>query len=53
MTPARQRTLAVAAAVAVVAGFLAANAHLVTVAFRSQPACTVAEAGPAPAQHVC
>ncbi len=53
MTPSRQRALAVAAAVALVAAFVAANAHLVTVAFRSQPACTAVAAGPAPARHVC
>jgi hypothetical protein len=53
MTPARQRNLAIAAAVAVAAAFLAANAHLVTVAVRSQPACVATDAGPAPARRAC
>jgi hypothetical protein len=53
MTPIRQRALAVAAAIALAAAFLAANAHLVTVAVRSQPACVATDAGPAPAQRIC
>ena len=53
MTPSRQRILAIAAAVAVAAAFLAANAHLVTVAVRSEPACVATDAVPLPARHVC
>ena len=53
MTPSRQRTLAIAAAAAVAAAFLAANVHLVTVAVRSEPACVATDAGPLPAKRVC
>lgn len=53
MTRARQRSLAIAAAAAVAAAFLAANAHLVTVASRSQPACVATDAGPLPAKRDC
>lgn len=37
----RARLLAAGAALAVVAGFAAANAHLVAVALGSQPACVL------------
>ena len=48
MTVRAQKLLAIAAAVAVAAGFVAANAHLLAVAVGSQPACTaLAEAEPA------
>ena len=47
----RPRLFAVSAASLIVAGFVAANAHLVTVAFGSQPDCVLAsshEEGAAP-----
>lgn len=52
MTAASQKRLAVAAAVTVIAAFIAANAHLIFVAVQSQPDCTVA-AGAMPAQRAC
>ncbi|WP_374644211.1 hypothetical protein [Tabrizicola sp.] len=53
MSPARQRSLALAGAAAVIAVFLAANIHLVIAAVGSQPACTALADGPAPARHSC
>jgi hypothetical protein len=53
MTAGRQQTLAIAGAILVAAVFVAANVHLVAVAFRSQPACALVEAGDPPAQRVC
>jgi hypothetical protein len=53
MTPARQRSLALAAAAAVITAFLAANVHLVVTAVASQPACAALPDGPAPARHSC
>lgn len=38
-----QRRLAISAAVLAVAVFIAANAHLFTVAFQSQPDCTLTD----------
>lgn len=51
MSPARQRSLALAGAAAVVAVFLAANVHLVIAAVNSQPECAVL--ADAPARHSC
>lgn len=53
MTPARQRSLALAGAAAVVVAFVAANVHLVVTAVASQPACTALPDGPAPARRSC
>ncbi len=39
-----QRSLAIGAALAFVGIFLAANVHLITVAFQTQPDCTLAAA---------
>lgn len=52
MTDRSQKWLAIATAAAVAAGFVAANAHLLAVAFGSQPACSVA-AGAEPARRAC
>lgn len=52
MTARAQRRLAIAAVVAGVALFVAANAHLLAVALGSQPAC-IAVADAAPASRVC
>jgi hypothetical protein len=52
MTPRAQKRLALAAALALVAVFLGANLHLLTVALGSAPACTAA-AGAAPARPAC
>ena len=48
-----QARLAIAATVLFVALLLGANAHLVAVAFDSQPACVLPEGGPAPAKSAC
>lgn len=47
-----QKRLAIAAALAAIGLFLAANAHLVTVAVRSQPDCKLAH-GTMPAKRAC
>ncbi len=47
MTRISQRTLAIAAALVFVGAFIAANAHLITVAILSQPDCTLASAAAA------
>ena len=52
MTVRTQKRLAIAAALAVTVAFLAANAHLVVVAMRSQPDCKAAT-GAMPARHAC
>ncbi len=52
MTARRQKLLALTAVVAVAAGFVAANAHLIAVAIGSQPPCT-AIAGAEPARRAC
>ncbi|WP_167733414.1 MULTISPECIES: hypothetical protein [Thioclava] len=52
MRPAVQKRLAVGAALAAVLLFLAANAHLLTVALRSQPDCRET-AGAMPARRSC
>lgn len=48
----RERGVALALAVLVLAGFVAANAHLIVVSLASQPDC-VAEAGGAAAKPAC
>lgn len=53
MTARGQRWLAIGAAVAGLALFLGANARLVAVAFRSQPACVAALPDRVPARHSC
>ncbi|WP_168173084.1 hypothetical protein [Thioclava sp. F34-6] len=52
MRPAVQKRLAGGAALAAVLLFLAANAHLLTVALRSQPDCRET-AGAMPARRSC
>lgn len=44
MTGISQRKMAIAAAVVLVGVFIAANAHLIAVAFLSQPDCTLSAA---------
>lgn len=53
MTAAAQKRLAIGAALAVVAVFLAANARLVLLAHRSQPACVAVTGGAIPADRAC
>lgn len=48
-----QARLAIAAAVLGVAVFAAANAHLITVAFKSQPDCVLIAGAPIPAKKAC
>lgn len=48
-----QKCITILGALVGIALFAAANAHLLTVAFQSQPACATIEAGPAPARRVC
>ncbi|MCB1494316.1 MAG: hypothetical protein KDJ86_00900 [Bauldia sp.] len=48
-----QRRLAIAGAVVFAGLFLAANAHLVKVAFMSQPDCVTPPPGKAPARLSC
>lgn len=47
------KCLAIAGAVLAIAVFAAANVHLITVAYRSQPACITPAAGHAPASPGC
>lgn len=47
MTGFTQRRVAIAAALAFVGVFIVANAHLITVAFQSQPECTLTAAAAA------
>lgn len=53
MTVAAQRRLAIAGACLAGALFLAANAHLIAVAFLSQPGCAAVSADRAPARPSC
>ena len=48
-----QKRLAILAALLLAGVFIAANVHLVTVAFTSQPACVAPAAGKAPAKPAC
>ncbi|MFV0300620.1 MAG: hypothetical protein ACK5IP_07035 [Paracoccus sp. (in: a-proteobacteria)] len=52
MTAGTQKRLAIVAALAVAILFVAANAHLIVVALRSQPDCTLAT-GAMPARRAC
>ncbi len=47
------KRLAIMGAILAAALFVAANAHLVTVAFQSQPACVMPAEGHAPATQDC
>lgn len=53
MSPRTQGRLALAAVAAALAVVLAANAHLVVAAFRSQPACVSVDGAVLPAKRVC
>ncbi|MCC7320007.1 MAG: hypothetical protein IT542_03415 [Rubellimicrobium sp.] len=53
MTLVAQKRLAVAGALAVVAVFVGANAHLIATAFASHPACATITADRAPARDAC
>lgn len=53
MAPRMQRRLAILAALVGVGVFLAANAHLVTVAVTSMPECVQPAPGKAPARPGC
>lgn len=53
MTPLSQKRLAIAGAIAVLVAFLGANAHLLHVAFTSQPACTAVEGSAMAAKRAC
>lgn len=53
MSAALQKRLALVAALAAMALVLAANAHLVVVAFGSQPACVATHDAAAPARRAC
>lgn len=52
MTARAQKRLAITAAMAVAIVFIGANAHLLTVALTSQPACTAADHA-VPAKRAC
>lgn len=49
----RHNRLAILGAALLATLFIAANAHLITVAVRSQPACVAADPGRAPARVDC
>jgi hypothetical protein len=51
--PRAQKHLAILTAAIVIGLILAANAHLVTVAFTSMPDCVQPSPGKAPARSVC
>lgn len=53
MTVTAQKRLAILGALALVAVFVGANAHLIAVAFRSQPDCVAISPDRAPARHAC
>lgn len=53
MTATSQKRLAVLAALSAIAVVVAANAQLMTVAFRSQPACVADEGSAVPAKRAC
>lgn len=53
MRSATQVRLAIGAAILGGALFIGANAHLIAVAFQSQPDCVLAEGSPAPAKRAC
>lgn len=47
------KRLAILGAILAVAAFAAANVHLITVAYQSQPACVTPAPGHAPATRDC
>lgn len=53
MTAAAQKRLAILGALAGLGLLVAANAHLVTVAVNSQPACVTVDGAGAPAKPAC
>lgn len=53
MTAAAQKRLAVLAALLAVTVVMGANAHLLAVAFDSQPRCVAEDGGAAPAKRAC
>lgn len=53
MSTGLQKRLALIAALAALGLVLAANAHLVVVAFGSQPACVATDDAAAPARRAC
>lgn len=53
MTAAAQKRLAVLAALLAVTVVLGANAHLLAVAFGSQPPCVAEDGAAAPAKRAC
>ncbi|WP_347265929.1 hypothetical protein [Paracoccus sp. (in: a-proteobacteria)] len=53
MTARNQKRLAILGACTVAAVFLGANAHLIAVAFNSQPDCGAISSERAPARHSC
>ncbi len=53
MTALSQKRLAIGAAIAAVAVFVGANAHLIAVSFGSHPECATISAARAPAQNQC
>lgn len=53
MTAVTQKRLAISAALAVLAVFVVANAHLFTVAFQSHPDCAAISPDRAPARNMC
>lgn len=53
MTGIVQKRLLIAGALVAAVAFLAANAHLVGVAFQTQPACIAVDGTALPAKRVC
>lgn len=53
MTNATQKRLAIAGALAALGVFVAANAHLIGLAFKTQPACVVVAGDAMPAKRAC
>lgn len=51
-TPVQKRLALLGAAIGIGA-FIAANVHLVAVAFQSEPACALPTNGPVPARRAC
>lgn len=48
-----KKRLLIAGALAVIVSFIAANVHLVGVAFQTQPACVAVDGAAIPAKRVC
>lgn len=53
MTGRTQRRLAILGAAVALGVFVAANVHLVSAAFRSQPECVIVEDAAVPARRAC